>query len=72
MRRQKDIKDTIKLWISKKPDLSLYTFHTVGGNKYAIQKKDGTLITACYTIRELEVFLLGVFNSASYLKQLEL
>lgn len=72
MRTAKDIKDTIKLWISKNPDLSLYTFHTVGGNKYAIQKKDGTLITDCYTIRELEGFLLGVFNSAIYLKKLEL
>ena len=72
MRTAKDIKDTIKLWISKNPELSLFTFHTVGGNKYAIQKKDGTLITACYTIRELEIFLLGVFNSQSYLNQLGL
>lgn len=72
MRTAKDIKDTIKSWISKNPDLSLYTFHTVGGNKYAIQKKDGTLITACYTIRELEALLLGVFNSKSYLNQLGL
>ena len=72
MRTAKDIKDTVQTWIAKNPDLSLFTFHTTSGNKYAIQKKDGTLVTACYTIRELETFLLGVFNSESYLKQLGL
>lgn len=72
MRTAKDIKRTINIWISKNPDLSLFVYHTVGGNRYAIQKNDGTLLTACYTIRELEIFLLGVFNSATYLKQLGL
>ncbi len=43
MRTAKDIKDTIKLWLRKNPELSLFTFHTVGGNKYAIQKKDGSI-----------------------------
>lgn len=72
MRKAKDIKNTINIWISRNPDLSLFTFHSVGGNRYAIQRKDGTLLTACYPIRELEAFLLGVFNSETYLKELGL